>query len=233
MNTSLLLETAQTVNPLSYWEMLMKGGLILLPLAFLSLLAIYIIIDRTIALNRMGKYNTMWLSQLYELIASRKIEKARKFALNSPYSAGKVIAAGLRQAGREEKDIEDAMQLAAREQTAKMEHLMNYLGITASIAPMLGFLGTIFGVISIFYNVSQSGNLDIASISDGLYQKMICSGVGLLVGVVAYTGFYILNGVIDKAVLRIDRAANEALNVMKSEGENAFPSPYPPVYDED
>jgi biopolymer transport protein ExbB len=93
---------------------------------------------------------------------------------------------------------------------------MNYLGITASIAPMLGFLGTIFGVIQIFYNISATGDLNIAAISDGLYQKMICSGAGLLVGIVAYSGFYILNGRIDKVVLNIDKSSNDILKAIKA-----------------
>lgn len=108
------------------------------------------------------------------------------------------------------------MQIEARQQISLMEDQMNYLGITAAIAPMLGFLGTIFGVIKIFYNISVTNDLNIASISDGLYQKMICSGAGLFVGIIAYSGFYVLNGFIDKAVLKIDKDSNEMMKAIRA-----------------
>jgi len=92
---------------------------------------------------------------------------------------------------------------------------LNYLGITAAIAPMMGFLGTIFGVINIFYNISVTNDLSIASISDGLYQKMICSGVGLFVGIIAYSGYYLLNGKIDNVVSRMEKDSGEALKYIR------------------
>jgi biopolymer transport protein ExbB len=189
----------------------------MLPIFLLSLLAIYIIIDRTLVLNKLGKKDSSWMSRIIELISEGKNEKALKFAVEKPYSSGKVIAAGLKESKDTPiQDIEESMQLEARQQISIMERMMNYLGITASIAPMLGFLGTIFGVIRIFYDIAASGILDISTISNGLYEKMICSGAGLFVGIIAYSGFYVLNGRIDKIVLRMDKDSNEALRAMKS-----------------
>ncbi|MDR1809895.1 MAG: MotA/TolQ/ExbB proton channel family protein, partial [Prevotella sp.] len=142
--------------------------------------------------------------------------KAIKFSLEHPCASARVIAAGLKEINNPEEDVESAMQTEARQQIAILESGMNYLGITASIAPMLGFLGTIFGVIQIFYNISSTGDLNIAAISDGLYQKMICSGAGLLVGIIAYSGFYVLNGRIDKVVLNIDKSSNEILKAVRA-----------------
>ncbi|NDW08622.1 MotA/TolQ/ExbB proton channel family protein [Dysgonomonas sp. 520] len=201
----------------SYLSLLMKGGLIMIPLFLLSLLAIYIIIDRWFVIRKMGKKDSSWLSRVMELIYENKTEKALKFALEKPYASGKVVAAGLKEGDDASlEDIENAMQIESRQQISVMEKLMNYLGITASIAPMLGFLGTIFGVIKIFYNISVQGDIQISTISEGLYEKMICSGAGLFVGIIAYAGFYILNGMIDKVVLRMDKDANDALRAIKS-----------------
>ena len=113
------------------------------------------------------------------------------------------------------------MQIQARLQISKMEKGMNYLAITASVAPMLGFLGTIFGVIRIFYGISKSGVLDISTISNGLYEKMICSGTGLLVGIIAYSGYSLLNNRIDKIVLQMDVVANEALKAIRADRDHA------------
>ena len=108
------------------------------------------------------------------------------------------------------------MEVEARQQVNILENQMNWLGITASIAPMLGFLGTIFGVIKIFYDIARTNDLAIDTISTGLYQKMICSAAGLLVGIVAYSGYYILNGRIDKVVVNIDKDSNEVLKAIRA-----------------
>lgn len=210
------LETvAEPVAEYSYFSLILKGGWIMLPIALLSLLAIYFIIERWLIISKMGKQDSIWQSRIVELISENKIEQALRFCFEKPYIAGKVIASGLKEINEPQEEIESAMQVEARMQISKMESHMNYLGIIASVAPMLGFLGTIFGVILIFYNISQTADLDIATISDGLYQKMICSGAGLLVGIVAYSGFYVLNGRIDKIVVNLDKDSNEALKSVK------------------
>ena len=132
-----------------------------------------------------------------------------------------MVAAGLKNDNRTLQDVEESMQIQARLQISKMEKGMNYLAITASVAPMLGFLGTIFGVIRIFYDISKSGVLDISTISNGLYEKMICSGTGLLVGIIAYSGYSLLNNRIDKIVLQMDVVANEALKAIRADRDHA------------
>ena len=151
------------------------------------------------------------------MIADNKVDKAIKFCNEKPTAYAKVLAAGLESAGHEDTEIQDALQSEARQQISTLERGMNYLGITASIAPMLGFLGTIFGVIKIFYNISVTNDLNIANISDGLYQKMICSGAGLFVGIIAYSGYYILNGRIDKVVVNIDKYSNNLLKDIRNQ----------------
>jgi biopolymer transport protein ExbB len=200
----------------SYFDLLLKGGWILLPIFLLSLLSIYVIINRTLVIRKLGEKDQVWFSRVWELVQERKIDKAIKFSFEKQTASAKVIAAGLKEIDNEEKDIEDAMQIESRQQISLLENHMNYLGITAAIAPMLGFLGTIFGVIKIFYNISVTNDLNIASISDGLYQKMICSGAGLFVGIIAYAGFYVINGFIDKVVLKIDKDSNEIMKAIRA-----------------
>ncbi|MEN9920010.1 MAG: hypothetical protein RL662_2446 [Bacteroidota bacterium] len=204
----------------SYFSLILKGGWVMLPIAILSVLAIYFIIERWLTISKMGKSDSIWQSRLVELIAENKTEQALRFCIEKPYITAKVVEAGIKEINEPLDDIESAMEIASRVQISKMENHMNYLGIIASIAPMLGFLGTIFGVINIFYNISQTTDLDIATISDGLYQKMICSGAGLLVGIVAYSGYYLLNGSIDKAVVNLDKDSNEVLKAIKVSTRN-------------
>ena len=226
MNLSILLQAAEPVVEMaeqvaqtaaapeeSYLSLVMKGGWILLPIFLLSLLAIYVIINKWLVINRLGKKDSVWLSRVIELVHEGKIDKALKFCVERPYASAKVIAAGLKEFDRDDNEIQEAMEVEARQQINILESQMNWLGITASIAPMLGFLGTIFGVIKIFYDIARTNDL---AISTGLYQKMICSGAGLLVGIVAYAGYYILNGRIDKAVVNIDKESNEVIKAIRA-----------------
>jgi len=209
--------TAIVVSNENYFQLLMKGGWIMVPLFLLFFLSIYMFIERLVSINTLGKSDANLFTRISELVADNKIEKAIKFCNEKPSTYAKVLAAGL-EASIEGEDVEiqDALQSEARQQISILERGMNYLGITASIAPMLGFLGTIFGVIKIFYNISVTDDLNIANISDGLYQKMICSGTGLFVGIIAYSGYYILNGRIDRIVVNLDKYTNNLLKDIRS-----------------
>lgn len=209
-------QVVQTAPEESYLSLVMKGGWILLPIFLLSLLSIYVIINKWLVINRLGKRDSVWLSRVVELVNEGKIDKALKFCVERPYASAKVIAAGLKDFDRDDAEIQEAMEVEARQQISTLESQMNWLDITASIAPMLGFLGTIFGVIKIFYDIARTNDLAIDTISTGLYQKMICSGAGLLVGIIAYAGYSFLNGRIDKIVVNIDKESNEILRAIRA-----------------
>lgn len=228
MNLLTLLQATNTVAELaadqtviqpvveeSYLSLVLKGGWILLPIFLLSLLAIYIIINKWIQLSRITKKDSIWLSRVTELVNEGKIDKAIKVCAERPYSSSKVVIAGLKEADKSIEEINEAMEVEANQQVVELEGQMTYLGVTASIAPMLGFLGTIFGVIKIFYDIAKTNDLAIDTISTGLYQKMICSGAGLLVGIIAYAGYSILNSRIDKAIANIEKDSNEVLKAIR------------------
>ena len=100
----------------------------------------------------------------------------------------------------------------------KLEKHMNYLSIIAGIAPMIGFLGTISGVINIFFRIAQTNELSIGVIAGGLYEKMVKSGAGLLVGIIAHIGFNYLNGMIDRVSYQLERSAVEFIDVLNEPG---------------
>jgi biopolymer transport protein ExbB len=200
----------------SYFSLLIKGGWILLPLFLLLLLAVAIMIERWLVVRSAQGKDNVWLSRVTDLISEGKFSKVKSLCTEMQNASSRVFAASLDDVvDSSVDDIENTMQLEGRQEISRLEAKLNYLSITASIAPMLGFLGTIFGVIKIFYNISVTNDLSIATISGGLYQKMICSGVGLFVGIVAYTGYYILNGKIDKIVVQVEKDSNEALKSIR------------------
>jgi biopolymer transport protein ExbB len=119
---------------------------------------------------------------------------------------GVVFENGIEMMGKPVRDIESILEASANVEVTKMEKNIAYLGIIAGIAPILGFIGTISGVISIFYNISITDNVSIGIIADGLYQKMISSGTGLLVGIIAYSCYHILQMRIDRFTRRLQEA---------------------------
>lgn len=207
---------AQAAPEESYFSLILKGGWILLPIFLLSLLSIFVIINKWFVIDKLGKKDSIWLSRVLELIHDNKIDKAVKICVERPHAAGQVIGSGLKDFDNTIEDVQESMEVEARQQLSELESQMNWLAVTASIAPMLGFLGTIFGVIKIFYDIARTNDLAIDTISTGLYQKMICSGAGLLVGIIAFAGYHLLNGRIDKIVVNLDRASNEALRAIKA-----------------
>lgn len=209
-------EPVAAAQSTSYFSLIAKGGPILIPIFLLAGLAIFIIADKWYYLRKVGGGDSRGLSQLLEMIYSGETAQAFRSASSSELPSLQVIAAGLKEDNESMQDVEESMQVESRVQIARLEKGLNYLAITASVAPMLGFLGTIFGVIRIFYDISLSGTLDISTISNGLYEKMICSGTGLLVGIIAYSGFALLNSRVDKMVLRMDVVANEGMKAIRS-----------------
>ncbi len=203
----------------SYFTLLLKGGWILLPLFLLFALSIYVIIERMLVLKTLGKTDSVWFARIKDLVYEYKFDSAEKFCQASTNSYSKVVEAGLGQVNNDIEAVQTAMQGEATQQVARMEKHLNWLSITASVAPMLGFLGTIFGVINIFFRIAQTNEFEIATIADGLYQKMVSSAVGLFVGIVAYAGYYLLNGRIDTIVANMDKYSNDLVNMLRGGGK--------------
>ncbi len=199
----------------SVLEIAMKGGWILIPILLFSLLSIYVIIDRWSAISKAKKSDNL-VKSIEPLLKEGKIDVALAACETNNSPVGKVLAAGLKTIGCPISDVQDAMESEAHQQIDQVSKGMHYLSITSSVAPMLGFLGTIFGVIKIFYNISLTDNISIGIISGGLYQKMISSASGLFVGMVAYAAYHLLNAQIDKITSGIERQCNQFIALLRS-----------------
>jgi len=194
-----------TPEELNLLTLLLKGGIVIIPILILSVVSFFIIIERWQNIRKRGKYSERLIPQLNDQLQSGNIKAALTLCEREPSSAAQVIYTGLKTLGRPIKEIESMMETASQIEIAEMEKKLNYLGLIAGIAPMLGFIGTISGVIKIFYNISLSDNISIGIIAGGLYEKMISSGTGLVVGVIAYTGYHLLSMMIDKNVLNMQK----------------------------
>jgi biopolymer transport protein ExbB len=195
-------------------ELLMKGGYIMIPIILLSIISIYIFIERFIYIRRSSVIDEAMVSNVITEIRGKRNEEALNQLRYSNSSLGRILESGLSITGKTPKETESYMEATANLEISVMEKDTGYLGIIAGIAPMLGFIGTISGVIKIFYNISLADNISIGIIAGGLYQKMICSGTGLIVGVIAYASYHYLQMMIDRFSIGMQRQVNEVVKAL-------------------
>jgi biopolymer transport protein ExbB len=143
------------------------------------------------------------------------LDMAHAAADRSGNAQGNVLKEGILTIGRPITEIESNMERAANIEIGEMEKKLGQLGLIAGIAPTLGFIGTISGVIKIFYSISVTEDISIGNISGGLYEKMISSGAGLVVGIIAYAGYHLFNGRIDAFSLAIQKQVLEFVNIIQ------------------
>jgi biopolymer transport protein ExbB len=206
------LKDTNTVNNVA--ELLMKGGFIMIPIILLSIFSIYLFIERFLYIRKSSVVDQDLIYNVIDELRNKKTDEALVHARNDTTSLGRILESGLNQSGKTPKDAENYMEATANIEISEMEKNTGYLGIIAGIAPMLGFIGTISGVIKIFYNISLADNISIGIIAGGLYQKMICSGTGLIVGVIAYSCYHYLQMMIDRYSIDMQRQVNEVIKVL-------------------
>jgi biopolymer transport protein ExbB len=204
-----------TPEKLNFLDLLMKGGFVMIPIAILAFIGIFIFIERFIALRMAGKTDTNLLFAIRQNMVSGNIEAAISICrkTNSPIS--RMLNKGLMRVGKPIKEIEGAIENTGKLEVSKLERNINVLGIIAGISPMLGFVGTIVGVIKIFYNISLADNISIGLVADGLYQKMITSASGLMIGILAYLGHHILQMMLDRVVLKMETESVDFIDLLE------------------
>lgn len=185
-------------------SMIMKGGPIMIPLAILLVVSIYVLVERLLVISKASRRNDNLISGLKEMIHNGNISGAVAMCknLNTPESA--MVEQGITRIGQATQEIRTAMDKSGANEIGKLEKNLNVLNIIGRIAPMFGFIGTIIGVIKIFYDISLAKTVEIEVISTGLYQKMVTSAGGLVVGVLAFVCYHWLNARIDKLAHRME-----------------------------
>ncbi|AOC95178.1 MAG: MotA/TolQ/ExbB proton channel family protein [Flavobacterium nitrogenifigens] len=202
-------------NEISMFGFIMKGGVFLIPIALLLFYTIYLIFERYMYISRASKIDSRLMQDIGEKLHSGNIELARTIVERNNTAAGNILKEGVLVIGRPIAEIEANMDRAADIEIGEMERHLGHLGLIAGIAPTLGFIGTISGVIKIFYSISVTENISIGNISGGLYEKMISSGSGLIVGIIAYSAYHLLNGKIDNFALKIQKQILEFVNIIQ------------------
>ena len=202
---------------ITLWDMALNGGWIMLVLVLLLVLAIYIFFERFLTLNGAlkGKEDEQFMEKIREYVHEGNVDAARKLSKETDTPLGRMINKGFSRLGRPLPDIQAAIENEGQLEVARLEKRVSYVATVASLGPMIGFLGTVTGMITAFQDMAHAGNnIDISLLSTGIYEAMVTTVGGLIVGIVCYFLNNLLVSRINKVVFELEVRANEFMDLL-------------------
>lgn len=201
-------------DSLSLIDLIMKGGFIMIPIGLLSVLTVYFFFERLMVISKASKMDKNFMNNIKDHVYNGNMDAAKALCKNTTAPVARMIEKGISRIGKPMKEIEEAMENIGKLEINRLEKNLSVLSLIGRIAPIFGFIGTIGGVIKIFYDISLTDNISIGVISTGLYQKMITSASGLVIGLLAFVGYYILNAMLDKTINKMEVASVEFIDLL-------------------
>ena len=202
---------------ITIWDMAVNGGWIMLVLALLLVLAIYIFIERYITLSAAlkGEADNVFMNNIRQYVHEGNVEEARKLSKQTDTPLGRMIDKGFSRLGRPLPDIQAAIENEGQLEVANLERRVSLVATVASLGPMIGFLGTVVGMISAFQEMAHAGNnIDIQMLASGIYTAMVTTVGGLIVGIICYFLHNLLVTRINKVVFELEVRANEFMDLL-------------------
>ena len=207
----------QTIAPKtqSLWEVLVSGGVIMIPLGVLLVAAVYFFFERLIAINKAMKIDGNFMRIIRDHIVTGNVAAARSFSKNNDNPVAQVIDKGIQRIGKPMDAIEKSMENVGALELYKLEKNLSIISIVARIAPLFGFLGTIIGMLALFKGIAASSEYTPNTIADGIYIKMITSATGLIIGILAYIGHSYLAAQINRIENKMEIATAEFTDILQ------------------
>ena len=196
-------------------DLLLRGGLVMIPLVALFSLSIYIIIERYLTIRQAAGNPDSFMNSIRSLMIKNDLAGAKLLCAQTPSPLARMVEKGLRRIGLPLKEIETSVENVGKIEIARLEKNISILGIIAGIAPMIGFVGTIIGVIKIFYSIAATKEFGIPQVADGLYVKLVTSATGLIVGIIAHVGYHWLSILVERMVFRMENSAIEFMDILQ------------------
>lgn len=209
--------TANDAQTLTLWEIAKSGGWIMLILGLLMVLAIYIFIERymTLLAALKGEADNVFMKNIRQYVHEGNLDEARQLAKQTETPLGRMIDKGFSRLGRPLPDIQAAIENEGKLEVANLEKRVSLVATVASLGPMLGFLGTVTGMITAFQDMSHAGNnISIQTLSDGISTAMVTTVGGLIVGIICYFLYNLLVTRINKVVFDLEVRANEFMDLL-------------------
>ncbi|MCC7378103.1 MAG: MotA/TolQ/ExbB proton channel family protein [Chitinophagaceae bacterium] len=199
----------------SLFSLLVKGGVLMIPLAIFMAMAIFFFIERLIAIRKASRIDDNFMNIIRDNIISGNVSAGRSLAKNTPNPVAKMIDKGIQRIGKPIDAIERNMDNIGKLEIYKMEKNLPVLSVIARIAPLFGFVGTIIGLVMLLRDFAAAANPSITDIADAMYVKMITSATGLIIGILSYLGYSYLNTQIDKTVHKMETSKADFIDILQ------------------
>ncbi|MDB9775251.1 MotA/TolQ/ExbB proton channel family protein [Vicingaceae bacterium] len=192
------------------------GGIIIMSTLFiLSILAVYIFVERYLSITKASKEDENFMNQIKDFIHDGKIDAAKALCKSTPSPIARMIEKGVNRIGKPLGDIAAAIENTGKLELYKLETNLASLATISGAAPMIGFLGTVIGMVLAFHEMAAAGgNIDVAMLAEGIYTAMVTTIAGLVVGIVAYIGYNTLVAKVEKVVFRMEARTTEFLDIL-------------------
>jgi len=201
---------------LSLMELAQEGGVVMIIIAILLIIALYIFVERFLAIKRASKEDEHFMSNVKQAILGSQLDQAKSLCKEQSGPIVRMIEKGINRIGKPLRDIGTAIENVGKLEINKMESNLATLATIAGAAPMLGFLGTVIGMIKAFHQMAIGGNdVQIAQLSEGIMQAMVTTAAGLVIGIVAYVGYNILVTRVEKVVHQMEATTIEFMDILQ------------------
>jgi biopolymer transport protein ExbB len=210
--------TPQTTTDaaISVWDLTLAGGPLMIPIALSSLVAIYIFVERVLTINRANESPNAFMGKIKELVLKGDITSAKMVCTQHDTPVARMIEKGVSRIGSPLKNIEASIENVAKIELFKLEKNLSVLATVAGAAPMMGFLGTVIGMVQAFISIAQEeGSVSPKLLADGIYTAMITTVAGLIVGIIAYLGYNYLVTRVSKVVHKMEYSAIEFIDLLQ------------------
>jgi biopolymer transport protein ExbB len=211
--------TAET----SLWTLVAgeNGGslFIMIPLMIMSVIVVYIFVERYLAVKRSSKEEKDFMMKIKEYLKEGKIDSAKDLCARSENPAARMIEKGISRLGKSQEDIAVSIENTGRLEVMRLEQRLSFLATSAGVAPMLGFLGTTIGMVQVFIEMKSMRSLELSTISPGIMQAMITTVGGLIVGIMAYVAYNFLVARIESVVYKMENAAIDFMDLLNEPGK--------------
>ena len=220
VTTDVVAEPIQQEMKLSLIDMATKGGWLMLVLMILSIIAIYIFGNKWWLIRKAGKIDKNFMNDIHDFIHDGKIKSALDLCQKYDSPVARLVEKGIERSGRPLQDIQTAVENMGNVEVARLEKGLPMLATIAGGAPMIGFLGTVTGMIEAFFRMSTAGNnIDITLLSGGIYEAMVTTVGGLFVGIIAYFGYNFLTSQISNLVFKMENTTIEFIDMLHEPAE--------------
>jgi biopolymer transport protein ExbB len=216
MNDTVSVMAGQS-DQMSLFDILMQGGWLMIPLLLLSIVTIYVVVERWYVLNESAIDVDSFLETIAGMLKSGDSQRAIDYCEEVDKPMARILESGIKRLGRPIRDIEDSIKNAGKKEIFMLEKKMNWLATIAGVAPLIGFTGTVTGMIQAFMEIqSLQGNVNPSVLAGGIWEALITTATGLVVGILAYGFYNYLLGKINRMVHELENASAEFIDLLQS-----------------